>query len=244
MITKNELLSGLGKFKRGLEDEKTMPAYTAGYGLDLNDGEFSVTLQSGGVSFADGVVENINRFFMPRAELQDRYAVAPFDAANIVGLDLSHLIDGFNFELDTENLTDGQVTRIRSGSASYNVNSGISRGYVEVKTICPCTLTVIYSISSQANYDYGGCIVTENAPNTEFTYANLKAANFFYNSGNYSNQTKTYTLAKNKTYYLNFGYAKNASTNSNDDRFYIHSITVTPDCVADNEVEYFFRRRL
>ena len=241
MLTKNELLSGLGKFKRGLEDELTMPAYTAGYGLSLADNEFSVTLQGGNTTaFDDGVVDNINKFFKPRVELQDRYARAPFDSANICNLDLSNLIDGENFELDTENLTDGEVTRIRSGSASYNVANGISRGYVEVKTICKCTVTVVYSISSQASYDYGGCIITENAPNTEFTYANLKAANFFYNSGNYSNQTKTYTLAKNKTYYLNFGYAKDASTNSNDDRFYIHSITVTPECVADSEAECFF----
>lgn len=244
MITKNELLSGLGKFKRGLEDELTMPAYTAGYGLSLADNEFSVTLQGGSnTTFDDGVVDNINKFFKPRVELQDRYARAPFDEANICNLDLSHLIDGENFELDTENLTDGEVTRIRSGSASYHVNNGISRGYVEVKTLCKCTVTVVYSISSQSSYDYGGCIVTEDAPNTEFTLADLKSSTvnkFFYKAGSYANQTATYTLAKNKTYYLNFGYAKNATTDSNDDRFYIHSITVTPELYADSEAECFF----
>lgn len=189
--------------------------------------------------FSASVAENINKFFSPRIELQDRYARAPFDETNICNLDLSHLIDGENFELDTENLTDGAVTRIRSGSTSYNINNGISRGYVEVKTICACKVTVVYSISAEGA-DYGGCIVTEGAPNTTFTKGNLTSANFFYKGGKSANQTATYTLAANKTYYLNFGYAKDGSVHSNDDRFYIHSITVTPDCAADNEAEHFF----
>ena len=191
----------------------------------------SAELESvGGLS--EPVATRVNDYFSTTPELQDRYAETPFEEANIVGLDLSRLVDGTNFELDN--------TRIRSGSASYNVANGISRGYVEVKTLCKCTLTVTYSISSQSSYDFGGCIVTENAPNTTFTYANLKAANFFYKSGSYSNQTATYTLAANKTYYLNFGYAKNASTNTGDDRFYIQSIRVVPETSAESKAEYAF----
>lgn len=204
--------------------------FTGNPSLSGNPTLSGTTTFTGDVNFQGDVTFNnsggFSEFFSPRIELQDRYAQAPFDSANIVGLDLSHLVDGTNFELDTENLTDGAVTRIRSGSASYNVDSGISRGYVEVVTYGRCQVVVVYSISSQSSYDYGGCIVTEDAPNTEFTLANLKAANFFYKAGSYSKQTVTYMLAANKTYYLNFGYAKNASTNSNDDRFYIHSIRV------------------
>lgn len=148
----------------------------------------SAELESvGGLS--EPVATRVNDYFNSEPMLQNRYAQAPFDSANIVGLDLSHLVDGENFELAPAN------TRIRSGSASYNVANGISRGYVEVKTLCKCTLTVTYSISSQASYDYCGCIVTEKAPNTTFTYANLKAANFFYKAGSYSNQTATKELA-------------------------------------------------
>lgn len=204
--------------------------FTGNPSLSGNPTLSGTTTFTGDVNFQGDVTFNssggFSEFFSPRVELQDRYAQAPFDSANVVGLDLSHLIDGTNFEIDTENLTDGQVTRIRSGSASYNVDSGISRGYVEVVTYGRCQVVVVYSISSQGSYDYGGCIVTENAPNTEFTLANLKAANFFYKAGNSANQTATYMLDANKTYYLNFGYAKNASTNSNDDRLYIHSIRV------------------
>lgn len=200
--------------------------FTGNPSLSGNPTLSGTTTFTGDVNFQGDVTCN-GKFLSPREELQDHYVQAPFDSANIVGLDLSHLVDGANFELDTENLTDGAVTRIRSGSASYNVHNGISRGYVEVVTYGRCQVIVVYSISSEGNCDYGGCIVTEDAPNTEFTRANLKSANFFYKAGKYLNQTVAYILSANKTYYLNFGYAKDGSNHSNDDRFYIHSIRVT-----------------
>ena len=211
-----------------------------GGGLSMVGDTLTVTLQGGSGGLSSAIVERVNEMFAPEPALQERYATSPFDSANIVGLDLSHLVDGSNFEYET--LEGGEV-RIRSGETSYNVNNGISRGYVEVKTLCGCTVTVLYSISSQASYDYGGCIITEDAPNTEFTLADLKSSTvnkFFYKSGKLLNQTATYRLEKNKTYYLNFGYAKNASTNTNDDRFYIHEIRITPEFSSSSRADYFF----
>lgn len=163
----------------------------------------------------------------------EKYARSPFDSENIVGLDLSHLVDGTNFEYETET---GGTVKIRNGSSSYNVNSGISRGYVEVTTTQYCVVKVTYSIGSEANYDYGGCIVTENSPNTTFTRDNLKVANFFTGAGVIAKRTDAYVLDANKTYYLNFGYMKDGSGNTNGDRFYIYEISIATPAHANKDM--------
>ena len=238
-VTANVESSG-GDYSLPTASTVTKGGVVIGGGLSMVGDTLTVTLQGGSGGLSSAVVERVNEMFAPEPLFQERYATSPFDSAHIVGLDLSHFVDGSNFEYET--LESGKV-RIRSGETSYNVNNGISRGYVEVKTLCGCTLTVLYSISSQASYDYGGCIITEDAPNTEFTLADLKSSTvnkFFYKAGKYLNQTATYRLEGDTTYYLNFGYAKNASTNSYDDRFYIHEIRIEPDLSAVDKADYAY----
>ena len=164
------------------------------------------------------------------SQIPSKTAVSPFGEGNITGLDLSTLVDGTNFEYGENN------SCIQNGSASYHVNNGISRGYVRIDTPKDCSmmLTVRAGVSSQASYDYGGCIITEDEPNTAFSLSDLKAsATWMKIAGTVNATDYTRILKADKTYYLNFGYAKNASTNTGDDRFYIYSINAVP--LADFE---------
>ena len=239
-VTANVESSG-GDYSLPTASTVTKGGIIVGGGLSMVGDTLTVTLQGGSGGLSSAIVERVNEMFAPEPLFQERYATSPFDSAHIVGLDLSHFVDGSNFEYET--LEGGEV-RIRSGETSYNVNNGISRGYVEVKTLCGCTVTVVYSISSQSGYDCGGCIITEGAPNTEFTRADLASSTvnkFFYVSGKYSNLAGTYRLKGDTTYYLNFGYAKNASSNYYDDRFYIHEIRIKPELSAEDKIDYAYR---
>lgn len=160
---------------------------------------------------------------------------------------LTHLTGGsYPFVIDTVN------DRLYSGSTSYHTNNGCSWGYLSFTTPNFSTpLHVEAYASSENNYDWGAVLLSLDstaslsgvAPN-ENGYANkIKNANIspsgtvptagnpiliMRSSGpNTSYATLDYTLAASTTYYVHFIYAKDGSSDANDDRFYISKIRFT-----------------
>ena len=84
-------------------------------------------------------------------------------------------------------------------------------------------LAVNYTISSEANYDFGvAAVTTSTSQITTSTSPNL-----FKVSGATTTDTATQTLAPGQLYYLHVIYSKDSSTDKNNDQLDINYITVT-----------------
>lgn len=117
-------------------------------------------------------------------------------------------------------------------SNNYNLASTTANAYFPIdlrEYEGSYKLTLYYNISSQASNDYGYATITTTTavPTYNTNYNNINAAyRFIYTSGSYSNRNASIDLTGGKIYYLHIGYYKNASTNSNNDRFYINSMNL------------------
>jgi hypothetical protein len=143
-------------------------------------------------------------------------------------LDMSTLIDGSNF------IVSSDKQAIMNGSNSYNVNNGVSYGYISFTTPAyESELSITYQISSEGNFDFGGIYLgtavyrpsSNSIISGQTTDGNGKW--LVSTSGAGSSTTVTSTLSAATTYYLGFSYAKDGSAHSNDDRFYITNIKFT-----------------
>lgn len=138
---------------------------------------------------------------------------------------LTNLVDGTNFEIDAS------TSSIRSGSASYNVNSGLSYGYILIQTpSTQTTLNVNCYTSSESNWDFGGVYVGTKLYKPTYSQAKNKTTDgngsyLVSTSGAGSATTYSMTLAADTIYIVTFFYSKDGSGNSNNDRFYIKSIS-------------------
>ena len=164
------------------------------------------------------------------SSIEDVKIVYPFDD-EINTKFIPNLVDGNNF------IIDSTTQSIQSGPKSYNVNSGTSYGYIEIKTP-PFEQTFSLSISAFAqgenNYDFGFIYLgTEIYKPTQAQVKNsttdgkgkylLRHTYTTYNDY----VTVTDTLEPNTTYYLNFGFVKDGSGNVGIDRLRIKEINFT-----------------
>ena len=83
-------------------------------------------------------------------------------------------------------------------------------------------LTVNAEVSSQIYSDYGYATVTENTTRPDSRYSS-----YIDISGTKSAKDYTTVLQGGKMYYLHFGYKKDESTSSGDDKFTINSINIS-----------------
>lgn len=153
-------------------------------------------------------------------ELQATDIVLSGDFADPHG-QLTHLVDNSNFQISG--------TSIQNSSTSYNVNSGTSYGYIQLTTKEQTTLSITASVGSESNYDFGGVYVGTKIYKPTQSQAKSKTTDgsgsyLMSISGSVSSKAYTMTLQANTTYYLNFFYVKDGSSNSNGDRFSVTEI--------------------
>lgn len=134
---------------------------------------------------------------------------------------LTSLVDGSNFQISG--------TSIQNGSTSYNKNSGASYGYIKLTTKEQCTLIVTGYVSSEGSYDFGGVYVGSKIYKPTQAQArdgttDSAGSYLIRQSGSNTSKEYTMTLNANTTYYLNFFYVKDGSSNSNSDRFFVSKI--------------------
>ena len=149
----------------------------------------------------------------------------PFDASVYSSFTMDNLIDGSNFVIDETN------SAIINGSKSYNVNSGLSHGYIEFTTPSEeTTVSVTGYVSSENNWDFGAVYVGTEIYKPTYSQCRNQTTD---GNGNYvfvlsgtSNTSNTYTLTlqPETKYYMNFIYVKDSSGNSGQDRMYITNI--------------------
>jgi hypothetical protein len=160
---------------------------------------------------------------------------------------LTNLVDGSNFEIaETPTVYSGSgiQSSIINGSKSFNVNNGVSYGYIKFHT--PDTtdtdlLTVSITCTAyteSATYDCAFAFVNTQlntittrtgsiAQGTNSTYGYVLYSNKSYNGSTY--KTYTYTLQAKTDYYLQFAYTKDSSSHSGWDRFSITNIKFTDE---------------
>lgn len=164
------------------------------------------------------------------SSIEEVKIVYPFDD-EINAKFISNLVDGNNF------IIDSTTQSIQSGPKSYNVNSGTSYGYIEIKTP-PFEQTFSLSISAFAqgenNCDFG--FIYLGTAIYQPTQAQVKNSTtdgkgkylLRHTSTTYNDYvTVTDTLEPNTTYYLNFGFVKDGSANVGIDRLRVKEISFT-----------------
>lgn len=138
-------------------------------------------------------------------------------------IDTSKLIDGSNF------IINKNLNAITNGSKSWHVNSGSSYGYFKIHTPNESTtFSVTAYVSSEGNYDFGGCYVGTQIYNAsrdaiKSTTTDGHGKWVFMNSSS-SKSTYTTTLEANTDYYIQFYYTKDGSGDSGEDRIIIKNM--------------------
>ena len=138
-------------------------------------------------------------------------------------IDTSKLIDGNNF------IVNSNLNAITNGPKSWHVSSGSSYGYFKIHTPNESTtFSVTAYVSSEGNYDFGGCYVGTQIYNASRDAITSSATDghgkwVFMNSSSYES-TCTTTLEANTDYYIQFYYTKDSSGNSGEDRVIIKNI--------------------
>ena len=138
-------------------------------------------------------------------------------------IDTSKLIDGNNF------IVNSNLNAITNGPKSYHVNSGSSYGYFKIHTPNESTtFSVTAYVSSEGNYDFGGCYVGTQIYNASRDAITSSATDghgkWVFMNSNSSESTYTTTLEANTDYYIQFYYTKDSSGNSGEDRVIIKNI--------------------
>ena len=112
-------------------------------------------------------------------------------------------------------------------SNNAGVNSSVANSYIPIDLTSQSgkyKLSVIASISSEENYDYGYATVTTDT--TVPTY-DSEEGRFIFISGVSNSRVYTTELEGGKAYYLHLGYKKDASNSKEEDKFTINNITVS-----------------
>ena len=138
-------------------------------------------------------------------------------------IDTSKLIDGNNF------IVNSNLNAITNGPKSYHINSGSSYGYFKIHTPNESTtFSVTAYVSSESNYDFGGCYVGTQIYNASRDAITSSATDghgkWVFMNSNSSESTYTTTLEANTDYYIQFYYTKDSSGNSGEDRVIIKNI--------------------
>ena len=130
---------------------------------------------------------------------------------------------------DTYNFVDNENGGYESNN--QGVASTVANSYMPLDLtnyIGKYTLIVNANVSSESNYDCGYATITEDTTAPAY---NSSTGRFIYISGTSSSVSnpKDYTtiLEGGKMYYLHFGYYKDTSTDSGNDKFTINSINIT-----------------
>lgn len=138
-------------------------------------------------------------------------------------IDTSKLIDGSNF------IINKNLNAITNGPKSYHVSSGSSYGYFKIHTPNESTtFSVTAYVSSEGNYDFGGCYVgtqiynaSRDAIKSSITDGHGK---WLFMNSNSSQRTYTTTLDADTDYYIQFYYTKDNSGDSGEDRVIIKNM--------------------
>ena len=112
-------------------------------------------------------------------------------------------------------------------SNNAGVNSSVANSYIPIDLTSQSgkyKLSVIASISSEENYDYGYATVTTDTTVPTF---DSEEGRFIFISGVSNNRVYTTELEGGKAYYLHLGYKKDASNSKEEDKFTINNITVS-----------------
>ena len=125
---------------------------------------------------------------------------------------------------------------IDNGNGGYESNnqgkaSTVANSYIPIDLTGytgKYNLIVNANVSSQNSYDYGYATITTTTSAPDYNTSN---GQFIKISGTYSSATTptdyTTILEGGKLYYLHFGYYKNESTDSGEDKFTINSINIS-----------------
>lgn len=138
-------------------------------------------------------------------------------------IDTSKLIDGSNF------IINSNLNAITNGPKSYHVASGKSFGYFKIHTPNKSTtFSVTAYVSSESNYDFGGCYVGTQIYNAGRDAITSSATDghgkWVFMNSNSSESTYTTTLDADTDYYIQFYYTKDSSGNSGEDRVIIKNM--------------------
>lgn len=145
----------------------------------------------------------------------------------------STLLDNDNFAIDTDK-------KCLYSKKAYNVNSGISTGYIHIPANMfntDRTLKVSVRTNAESNFDTGVILVgnTNRVVVSLLKYYEVEGTTtsdnylMLYNSYNI-NETKfrtvSTTLKANTEYYIIFAYTKDSSSDRNEDKMFIESIDI------------------
>ena len=168
--------------------------------------------------------------------------VYPVDHANFANNYIfskveSTLLDNDNFAIDTDK-------KCLYSKKAYNVNNGISTGYIHIPTNTfdeDRTLKVSVRTNAESSWDTGvilvgnanytitGTFSRSEGEGSEITLISNKYTLLYNSNGNGSEvafRTVSTTLKANTEYYIIFAYTKDASGNNNEDKMFIQSIDI------------------
>ena len=133
----------------------------------------------------------------------------------------STLLDNNNFIMLDNKLVNGP--------ASYNIDTGRSYGYFVYTPAESGTVKIKAYISSEGNYDVGGCYIGTQLYNADRIQIRDKVSDgngtwIFSISGSTSETEYAANLVAGTTYYVQFYYAKDGSGHDGSDRVYITSL--------------------
>jgi len=169
----------------------------------------------------DSQLKNLRYYFLPIKNNQ--YTITDTFISNLNNLSNcpSSILDENNFTIIDNKLA--------SGPKSYNVNNGYSYGYIEYTPTETLTITIKAYVSSEGNYDYGACYIGTQiyeATRSQITNGTTDENGewIFKISGSTNETSYTKELIGGTTYYIQFYYTKDSSSNSGSDRLFITAL--------------------
>ena len=131
-------------------------------------------------------------------------------------------------------------TELKSARGSYTVSGGISFGYISFKSPSAVSkLSFEAKVSSKSGYDFGVVFISTqkyiSLTRDQMRSPTLpNAQRIFEISGSTGYTSYAVSILPDTRYYLLFGYTKDSSGNSGDDRFYLRNIHFTAATSNEN----------
>ena len=190
----------------------------------------------------DGIVDSSNTVLPWKYDYNNKFDMKKSGFGNykskFVIHDKKSIFNGLPTTMTNGNAWKLEDNKIRNGSKSYHVDSGISVGYIQYTPEEDFVFTASGYVSSEASYDYGGLYIgtTNWTPTREQITSKTVVGTgswLFMSSGSNSFTNTTYNMTAGTTYYIIFCYTKDGSGNTDEDSFVVTSCNLQLDYLSE-----------
>ena len=197
-----------------ITETTSAPSYSAGSGKFMY-----VSGTSNSKDYTSAVLEGGKKYYLHLGYRKDSSIDKGDDQVVINSIKLYNATSGTKIYNFINN--NGKYESTNTGEDSTVANSYIPIDLTNYTG--KYNLTVNAEVSSQSS-DYGYATVTENTTRPSYSSS---IGQFIYISGTKEAKDYSTVLQGGKMYYLHFGYYKNATLSSGDDKFTVNSVKVT-----------------